>query len=397
MRHLQAILFYAVLLTSAAYAQEMPSCACPDSSVLRFPGSRELFDGFAARLRACKECPDSVVTIWHTGGSHVQAGWFSSRMRHNFDSLGRYPHAGRGYIFPYPLAHSNYDKSYSVNAEGEWTGSRSSNPNRKMPVTPAFGIMGIAACTSDTTAAFGLGMPVPFNRLHILCEASETPLVIAGADTLISVRDTLLQGYVVDFPEPADSVRVVPQLHDGEYFTLTGLLPETDAGGLRYVSTGVNGARTTTWTERCPEFGRELSMVRPDLVIWGLGINDAACPGKNFDPERFKRNYRRLLDMVRAERPDCAFIFITNNDSWRWRGRRMVHNDNGKAVRQAMYELAEEYGGAVWDLFGIMGGNGSATAWRDAGLMKKDRLHFTKEGYHLLGDMLYSALEAELQ
>ena len=75
----------------------------------------------------------------------------------------------------------------------------------------------------------------------------------------------------------------------------------------------------------------------------------------------------------------------------------MVHNDNGRAVRKAMYELAEEYDGAVWDLFGIMGGNGSATAWRDAGLMKNDRLHFTKEGYHLLGDMLYSALEAEIE
>ena len=73
----------------------------------------------------------------------------------------------------------------------------------------------------------------------------------------------------------------------------------------------------------------------------------------------------------------------------------MVHNDNGAAVERAMFELAEEYDGAVWDLFEIMGGNGSATAWRDAGLMKKDRLHFTREGYRLLGDMLYAAIMEE--
>lgn len=397
MKRLSAILSLAVALTLEAASQEMPPCACPDSSVLRFPASRELFDRFASRLRSCRENPDSMVTIWHTGGSHVQAGWFSSRMRHNFDSLGMYPHGGRGYIFPYPLAHTNFDRSFSVGHQGEWTGSRSSNPNRKLQVRPAYGIMGIAACTSDTTASFGLGMPVPFKRLHIICEAPEAPLVTYGRDTLTCVPDTLLQGYLAEFPEPVDTVQVLPRLREGGYFVLTGLLPETDGGGLRYVSTGVNGARTTTWTERCPEFSRELGIVRPDLVIWGLGINDAACPGKDFDPEKFKRNYRRLLDMVRTQRPECAFIFITNNDSWRWRGRRMVHNDNGRAVRKAMYELAEEYDGAVWDLFGIMGGNGSATAWRDAGLMKNDRLHFTKEGYHLLGDMLYSALEAEIE
>lgn len=322
----------------------------------------------------------------------MQAGWFSSRIRHNFDSLGSYPYAGRGYIFPYPLAHTNYDRSYSVSFVGEWTGSRSSNPNRKMPVQPSYGIMGIAACSSDSTAAFSLGTREPFKRLHIMCEADEAPLVIAGADTLTCVPDTLLHGYVASFADAVDSVSVMPLIHDGGYFTVTGLLPETAAGGLCYVSTGVNGARTTTWTERCPEFTREMELVQPDMVILGLGINDASCPGKDFNPERFKHNYRRLLDMIRSTCPECVFVFVTNNDSWRWKGRRMVHNDNGLAVRQAMYVLAEEYEGAVWDLFGIMGENGSADAWRDAGLMKNDRLHFTKEGYQLLGDMLYEAL-----
>ena len=138
-----------------------------------------------------------------------------------------------------------------------------------------------------------------------------------------------------------------------------------------------------------------MSLVEPDLVIWGLGINDSSCPGKDFDPERFKRNYRRLLDKVLAERPGCAFIFITNNDSWRYARRRMVHNDNGRAVQKAMYELAAEYDGAVWDLFSLMGGNGSAETWRAEGLMKPDRLHFTRAGYELLGDLLYAALMRE--
>ena len=73
----------------------------------------------------------------------------------------------------------------------------------------------------------------------------------------------------------------------------------------------------------------------------------------------------------------------------------MTHNANGEAVRLAMIELAKEYDAAVWDLYGLMGGHGSATEWRDAGLMKNDRLHVTKEGYEVLGDLLYRAIIEE--
>ena len=388
----------ALLFCLVSYAQELPSCARPDSSFLRYPSSRERMERFRARLRSCRECPDSSVTIWHIGGSHVQAGYFPSRLRHNFDSLGHYPPAGRGYIFPYPLAHTNYDRSFNVSYEGEWTGSRSSYPNKQLERRPVWGITGSAAYTADTTARFGLGLERSCTRLHILGEASAdvTPLVVTGADTLRCAPDSLLRGYVVDLPAPADSLQILPSLKDGDFFMITGLLPETPGErGLSYVATGVNGASTTTWLERCPEFERETSLLRPDLLILGLGINDSACPAKDFSPEKFKRNYRRLLDVMMRNNPDCALIFVTNNDSWRYARRRMVHNENGIAVARAMYELAAEYGGAVWDLFQIMGGNGSAEAWRDAGLMKNDRLHFTAEGYRLLGDMLYRAITEE--
>ena len=393
------LIFTLMLSCALAGAQDLPECARPDSSHLSIPGSGERIARFREKLQGVRQCADSSATVWHIGGSHVQAGWFSSRIRHNFDSLGLYPSGSRGYVFPYPLAHTNYDRSYSVRGEGEWTGTRSSNPNKKVPVSPRYGIMGIAAYTADTLAAFTFGAPDPFVGLHLIGEASDTlikPIVIAGADSLRCMRDTLLNGYYVPFSEPLDSVRIELQLKEGQHFVVTGLLPESlYDSGVKVVSTGVNGARTTTWTDRCPEFDRELSLVHPDLVLLGLGINDSTCPAKDFKPEKFKANYRRLLDRILEQSPECALVFITNNDSWRYVRRRMVHNENGAAVRQAMFELAEAYDGAVWDLFTIMGGNGSATAWRDAGLMKNDRLHFTREGYELLGDMLYRAITEE--
>ena len=373
---------------------------CPDSSVLHIPGSRAGIARFAAKLQACKNSPSGCVTIWHIGGSHVQAGWFSSRMRHNFDSLGHYPCGGRGFIFPYPLAHTNYDKSFTCSSTGEWTGSLSSNPNRKMPVSPAFGINGIAAYTADSTASFGIRIPGLFSRIHITGSASGPdvcPRISANGVSVACRPDSLFSGFVADLPFETDTVLIEPCLKEGQYFTVTGILPEETASGVRYVSTGVNGARTNTWTTRCPEFEREAAVVHPDLAILALGINDSACPPERFDPERFKQNYRKLISVIHSVSPDCTLLFITNNDSWRWSRRHMVHNENGKAVRKAMFELAEEYDAAVWDLFSLMGGNGSAQDWRDAGLMKKDRLHFTREGYELLGDLLYTALMRECE
>ena len=95
--------------------------------------------------------------------------------------------------------------------------------------------------------------------------------------------------------------------------------------------------------------------------------------------------------MVRRQSPDCTFIFITNNDSYRYISRGMTYNYNAPAVEKAMFELAEEVGAAVWDLYDIMGGKNSVITWRDAGLVQSDRLHFTKSGYQLLGDLLYNA------
>lgn len=39
-----------------------------------------------------------------------------------------------------------------------------------------------------------------------------------------------------------------------------------------------------------------------------------------------------------------------------------------------------------------MGGARSANTWYKTNLMHSDRIHFTRAGYELLGDLLYNAL-----
>ncbi len=130
-----------------------------------------------------------------------------------------------------------------------------------------------------------------------------------------------------------------------------------------------------------------MKSIAPDLVIFGIGINDAY--GKKFSQTRFEQNYDTLIARVKAANPNAAIIFATNNDSYY---RRRYVNRNGIKVQESMYRLAKKHNAAVWDMFEIMGGLNSIVVWQKEYLAKRDRIHFTRTGYILLGDLLFDAI-----
>ncbi|MFI3296965.1 MAG: GDSL-type esterase/lipase family protein [bacterium] len=175
-------------------------------------------------------------------------------------------------------------------------------------------------------------------------------------------------------------------------FTLMGLLPENDFNGITYHSLGVNGASLSSWL-RSSEFSKQIENIKPDLVILAVGVNDANVPYGQFSSYQYKENYTSLLQSIYATNPNCAVIFITNNDCDLRVGRYSKGvNRNTALVQTATYEIAEQEGAAVWDLYDIMGGYGSMGLWKNAGLANRDHVHFLLPGYNLLGDMLYNAL-----
>jgi lysophospholipase L1-like esterase len=129
--------------------------------------------------------------------------------------------------------------------------------------------------------------------------------------------------------------------------------------------------------------------VAPDLVIFGLGINDAYKPDSEWHPEEYKARYDTLVDWFRTINPECAFIFMTNNDSYY---KRRTPNKHALDVVQVMQQLSEEHDAAVWDLFGVMGGLNSIALWEEQGLAKSDKIHFTRAGYRLNSDLLFWAI-----
>lgn len=370
-----------------------------EDNVLQLPGERDDFRIFYQKLDSLLLHKQGHIRIVHIGGSHVQAGHLSHRMRTNFATLADSVMTERGLVFPFRALKTNAPQSYRFTHTGVWNGCRCIKPYN--PDT--LGISGAAISTCDSTATLSLtlennsdSIDWNFTRLRIMGYATDTasyPYAIHRGDTLLPRHLPESHSYLIDFPESCDSVCLRFHLDKDSRFTLNGIMAENDRYGITYHATGINGADVPAWL-RCAFLPQDLQQVQPDLTIFGIGINDANVPPQKFNSEQFKANYRELIARFKAANPHCALLFITNNDCLLNLGRRYGKrtNPNTARVAKAFKELAAEYDGAVWDQYHIMGGSRSSALWKAQGLMRPDRIHFTIAGYQLLADMLYNAI-----
>ncbi len=362
---------------------------------LRYDTASRSLNAFFSKWNRLVNTGQGNLNIVHIGGSHVQAGTMSNTVRTNI--MRAYPElvGGRGMLFPYSAAaRCNNPSDYRVHCPQKVTLTRNIYKEHTYPL----GLCGIAVTASDMTTEVGIVMNEPSvdyatSHIVILGHSDEDVvprLRIAERSVFPSYVDKRTDRFVFNLSHPVDSFTIVLPCREHESFTLTGIYLDNRKNGISFHSIGVNGAAVPDYL-RCKNLTRDLRLLHPDLVIFGIGINDAS---KNpFDTAAFRQNYLRLIDSIRSVNPDCAFVFITNNDSFRKvRRRRYVVNTNGALAQKVFYRLAKETGGAVWDQFEVMGGLRSMEKWAKAGLGQRDRVHFTRTGYQFLGNLFTNAL-----
>lgn len=120
-----------------------------EENAIHFPsGDSTAFVRFFNKLDTLLFLGEGDVNIVHIGGSHVQSGTFSNRMRRNLLSMRYGIEGGRGVVFPFSVAKSNTPTSYYSSYTGKWIACRNSQP--KTPLR--MGLTGMAASTSDPSA-----------------------------------------------------------------------------------------------------------------------------------------------------------------------------------------------------------------------------------------------------
>lgn len=401
MKHCTILLF--LLLATLRVDAQPTQVKVPEEHSFIFYGSNELrydtnsqpMQTFFHKWHRVSSARQGNLNIVHIGGSHVQAGTMSNTIRCNL--MHAYPDlvGGRGMIFPYSAAAKcNNPRDYRVHCRQKVSLTRNVNRSHAHPL----GLCGISITAADSLAEVEIIMNEPSvdyatSRIVLFGSSDEgvVPLLhLDNRDIYPSYVDNKTDRYVFNLSTTTDSFSIILPCREGESFTLTGIRLDNRKAGFSFHSIGVNGAAVPDYL-RCQNFTRDLRMLHPDMVIFGIGINDAA--GKDFDTAAFRANYLSLIDSIRTINPDCAFVFITNNDSFRKvRRRKYEVNRNGLLAREVFYRLAKDTDGAVWDQFEVMGGLKSMDQWYKANLAQKDRIHFTLAGYQLIGNLFTNAL-----
>jgi lysophospholipase L1-like esterase len=394
----QFLLGAALLTSLAGWAQPISVRALPSPAPipavpnqLLFPAGDSAFTPFFQKMDALVFEGRQEINLVHVGGSHVQAGLLTDAIRYHMQSLAPGLAGERGFFFPFTLARTNNPPSYKVwtNHLDSWTGQRCSVPTHEGP----WGVSGIRAWTRDSTVQVKIHStedPFQFTHLRIFAAPSDSSygVVFGGAPDTVWYNEAL-QACEARYHAPQDTVAFhLYRSHSAQtYFSLEGIQVMNVDVGLRYHALGANGAATHSFL-KCERYQAQLGAFPPDVIIFGLGINDAYKVAGRFDSTEFEANYDTLMQWARAVNPSCAFIFLTNNDSY-YKGR---YNPHGEVVARSMMRLAAKNGAAVHDFYHLMGGARSMSYWIRQGWAAKDGIHMTRAGYALQADWLAHAL-----
>jgi len=350
---------------------------------------------FYGKLEKLLTTGEGRINIVHIGGSHIQAGTFSGRIRTRLQKLDGEMNAGWGFMFPYRMARTNSPFGYYIRFNGKWQSCRNTQKRRNCKI----GVGGISATTSapETELTILLEdeniLDYRFNKIRVYYE-NEVDNYRVSIDSSLLKSVTKYEDYIdFEINEYVDSltIKLKKDFNIEGNFTLYGITTESAPNGFLYHSIGINGAHVSAFLD-CELFEEQMAMLKPDLVILGLGINDAY--GRRFSVSRFQQNYFDLIDKVRSAAPKTAIILTTNNDSYIY--RRYV-NKNGEKVRISMLEMSEKINAGVWDMYSVMGGLNSVVLWEKDNLAQHDKIHFTREGYLTLADLFFNALMMDFE
>lgn len=357
---------------------------------IAFPGDNFIYEPVYPKFDSIILYGTGKLTILHIGGSHIQADIYTHIIRKQLQSLQLGMNGGRGILFPYQMAKTNNPSNYRITVSGNWEFCKNTQHNRNC----SLGLTGYAISTTDSVFTLKIDpnkdteIRYSFSRVKIL--HSPAPYLISAivsGNTYTSEYDSIGGFSLLQIPESEYLVIEFRKILPSENkLSIYGIIPESADPGIVYHAVGVNGARLSSYL-KAELYSQHLSILNPDLIIFSIGTNDGNT--REFKAEEYYEEYVSLIEISKLAAPDAKILITVPNDCYLY--KRYV-NKNTALMRDIIYRIASEYNYGVWDFYSIMGGYNSSQEWYSRGLMQSDRIHFSKEGYRIKGNLLTTAI-----
>ncbi|MGQ9864613.1 MAG: GDSL-type esterase/lipase family protein [Bacteroidia bacterium] len=349
------------------------------------PQDNENFYRLVDKMRCIQQGERRHVVILHFGGSHVQGGsWGEGLMNTLQESLGT---RGGGYwAFPFAQVRTNGPFFFRIYSDGTWKAQRCT---RNSEVSYPLGLSGMIAIT-EHSCHLSIKNQWPkldgFTRVKVFYLKNTAYTVVPLFPIQDITEGNTYTEYVLAEKSDSLSFWIQKNVPWEENFVLDGISCENDSAGVYYAPLGINGATSDCFL-RCANLPSHLRELNADLCIFSLGVNDVRDP--YFSASAYAQKYDSLFRLVWAAHPHAAILLTTISDNYL---KRRIPNPRTLLGNQTLHRLTQKYPLALWDLHALMGGQTSITYWGVHGVAEKDKIHFTRKGYLLLGSLLAQAI-----
>jgi Lysophospholipase L1 and related esterases len=331
------------------------------------------------------------ITIVHIGDSHIQGGYFTNRFRELMAQS--YSIKERGFVFPYSLIKANGPEDVRFYSTNIWDGQKYNHSSGSGRV----GIAGYHLVSNERSASIAIVLKQKSDSLYpfqkILVYHDQPSLLVTARNGLSNKPDSVdKQLYVTTIllGQKTDSLVLRFQNKEAQ-FHLFGIELKYNKPGITYHSIGVNGSGFETFSHFI-NYLPILKTLKPNLVIVSLGTND--CYLQKVDTVKLKKEIAEMIANIRVSCPGSCILLTTPGD-------HLLHkkyiNEQLFATSTAIKSVANENGCLYWDFWEVMGGLGSSKRWHQHGLMYKDIIHLSKEGYRLQGELFFKAFAQAIE
>lgn len=330
------------------------------------------------------------VSVLHLGDSHVQGGFFSEPIRSFFDNY--FGLAGLGWVAPYSLLRTNQPyPSKVVSKRGNWSGHFITSRKYNDSCSPT-GIVLTAVGKGIHEIVLSASNYSPIVRAVVFRDASTPSLYLKGDTPGRSSVKTAIEYPITDTLElkvPMNSLTLLAPEGARWY----GVSLESSNNGVLLHTIGYNGAFFSSFEKNT--FCQQLPLLKPKLILVSLGTNDMLV--NHFSESDFANNVRSFIKALQSAMPDVPIILTSPLPAFKTKRLRKgvyVWGQTSPVAKVAniLEREAESLQCGYINVYSVFSGIQKADGLVNSGLLSKDRVHLTKEGYQIHGDIVANAL-----